>query len=321
MDELRETIEIAARVGARRDQVVRRGELLRAGASRKMVEKAIKIGHLKRVLHGIYLVGADRLTQRQLHRVTLLRAGAAGGLTGQSGLEPREVLRPRDGVAVGLTRRSRAAGVHQTLLPMVSGRRGIITLRYIKEPCRIETVSGLALAPVGTALADLVDFGDGWLLDRAWKEAEYRGLLNADSLQSDIERRRSDGAARVADLLATRRILTDPSTDLRGKTELPWLHLMMAAGLPMPEVNAPVTASGRHYFADFLWIKYGVALELDSPDHLTPVAAARDHARDADFDSVGIHTLRFIDALALADPEPHLQRVRDTLARRGWRPG
>lgn len=320
MDELRRAIDITEGVAATNDQLVTRKMLMRAGVSRWMVARLIGIGHLRRVLHGIHLVGAARLTQRQLLRVAQMRSGLHGALTGVSGLELRDVLYADTGWASAVTTTHSAVGRHVTLVPMESGQPGIITIRRVDRPAPTSSVNGLRLTTVGRAISDLVRFGAAWLMDRAWKQAEFRGLLDTDALRADVGSGRREGAHELGVLLASRRILTDPDTDLRGKTELPWLHLMTEAGFPMPEINARVRAGGRVFDADFLWRQYGVALELDSPDHLTPVAIARDHERDALLDDIGIFTLRFVDTLALADPQPHLARLARTLARRGWTP-
>ncbi len=313
-------IDIAAKVSAPTDRIVRPKALLSAGVSRGMVDRLIEIHHLRRALHGLYLVGDTHLSQRQLHRLALMRAGRRGGLSAQSGLELRDVLWPRIGLATALTMNRHAAGEYLTFLPMAaSDEPGRIRLRRLDEPETMEEVGGLRVARVGRALTDLVAFGAGWLLEIAWSQAEFRGLLDGDELRADVGSAQRLGAPEVSALLSTRNILTNPDTDLRSQKELPWLHLMIDAGIPAPLVNAPVEAGGTTYFADYLWIEYGMAAELDSPDHLTAVAAAADRARDDEFDSVGIHTLRLIDSLALADPEPHLDRVKAALRRRGWR--
>ncbi len=318
MDLLPEAIDLCAEVSQPTDAIVRPRTLLSAGISRGIFERLVAIRHLRRVLHGLYLVGSARLTQRQLHRVNLMRAGAAGALTAQSGLEVKAVLWPREGLSTGLTANSNAVGEHFTMVPMDSGDPGLIRLRHVDERVPTEEVAGFAVAPMGRMLTDLVAFDGGHLLNIAWNQAEFRGLLDQDALRSDIGSGNRTGAAEVGKLVDHRRIVTKPGDDLRGKTELPWLHLMLEAGIPMPALNAPVVAGRSSYFADYLWIKYMVALELDSPDHLTPVVAARDRARDDDFDSVGIHVLRLIDSVALADPRPHLERIKGALRRRGW---
>lgn len=318
MDDLARAIDVAAEISAPTDGIVRPRSLLGAGVSRAHVQRLIKIHHLRRALHGWYLVGADRLTQRQLHRLALLRAGTHGGLTALSGLELLGALWPRTGVATGLTTNPSAVGTHRTLVPMETGGPGVIQLRKLKEPHTFDRVDGIPIAPVGKMLADLVAFGRSELLEIAWREAEFRGLLVDSAIRADLGTRRATGTTEVGVLVDQRRIVTTPNSDVRGKTEIPWLHLMLEAGLPEPQLNAPVSANGTTFYADYLWVEYGAALELDSPDHLTPVVAARDRARDDDFDSVGINVLRLIDTVALADPVPHLRRVDAWLRRRGW---
>ena len=320
MDQLRLAIDITATVAASNDQLVTPRMLHRANVSRAMVSRMVEIGHLRRVLHGIYLVGAIHLTQRQLLRVALMRAGKHGTLTAISGLELRKVLYASVGRASAITTTHSAVGRFVTLLPMDSGQPGTITIRRMDRPAATSWIDGLRVTTVGRAISDLVRFGAKRLMDRAWGQAEFHGLLDEDALQADVGSGQREGARALAAMLSSRRILTTPETDLRGKTELPWLHVMVEAGIPMPEINAHVAAGGRDFYADFLWRKYGVALELDSPDHLTAVAIARDHERDALFDDVGIHTLRFVDALALAQPESHLDRLRRTLQQHGWTP-
>lgn len=320
MDHLRHAIDITEAVAATNDQLVTPRMLLRATVSRWMIGRMVQIGHLRRVLHGIYLVGAARLTQRQLLRVAQMRSGVNGALTGISGLELRDVLYADSGWASAVTTTHSAVGRHVTLIPMESGAPGVIKIRRIDRPAPTSWVDGFRLTTVGRAISDLVRFGAPWLMKRAWNQAEFRGLLETDALRTDVGNGQRPGAAELDALLKSRRILTDADTDLRGKTELPWLHLMIEAGIPMPEVNAKVRTGRRTFDADYLWRKYGLALELDSPEHLEPVVIARDHERDALFDDVGIFTLRFIDSLALDDPAPYLERLKQTLARRGWRP-
>ena len=288
MDELARAVDVAAKVSAPTDGIVRPRTLLGAGVSRAHVHRLIGIHHLRRAPHGWYLVGSDRLTQRQLHRLALLRAGKHGGLTALSGLELAGALWPRTGIATGLTLNPSAVGTHRTLIPMETGGPGVIQLRKLKEPLAFDRVDGVPLAPIGKMLADLVAFGRSDLLEIAWREAEFRGLLVESALQTDLATRRATGTAEVGILVDRRRIATTPTSDLRGKTELSWLHVMLDAGLPMPLLNAPVAVNGTTFYADYLWVEYGAALELDSPEHLTPVVAARDRARDDDFDSVGI---------------------------------
>lgn len=319
MDDLARAIDIAAKVSAPTDRIVRPRALLAAGVSRGHIARLISIHHLRRALHGWYLVGSDHLTQRQLHRLALLRAGRHGGLTALSGLELVGALWPRTGVATGLTLNPSAVGTHRTLIPMeTTGEPGTIQLRKHDGRHSFEFIAGVPVAPMGVLLADLVAIGRSDLLEIAWREAEFRGLLVQDSLQVDLGTRRAAGGAEVGALVDRRRIVTTPNSDVRSKNEVPWLHLMLEAGLPMPLLNAPVSAGGTTYFADYLWVEYNAALELDSPDHLKPEVAARDRARDDDFDSVGINVLRLIDTIALDDPGPHLRRIDAWLRRRGW---
>lgn len=321
MDLLRSAIDITAAVAAKNDELVTPRMLLRAGVSRWMIARLVKIGHLRRVLHGIHLVGSAALTQRQLLRVAQMRSGMHGTLSGISGLELRDVLYANRGRASAVTTTHSAVGVHITLVPMAdTGDPGVITIRRVDRPARATWVDGFRITTVGRAISDLVRFGARQLVRRAWNQAEFRGLLDADELRADVGDGRREGAAELDALLSTKRILTNSTTDLRGKTELPWLHLMADAGIPTPEVNARVDTANAFYYADFLWRRYGVALELDSPDHLTPAQIAKDHARDAEFDGVGLFTLRFLDTLALADPETHLERLRRTLEQHGWTP-
>lgn len=321
MDLLRAVIDITAVVAAQNDDLVTPRMLHRAGVSRWMVARLVKIGHLRRVLHGIYLVGSAALTQRQLLRVAQMRSGIHGALSGISGLELRDVLYANKGRASAVTTTHSAAGTHITLVPMAaSGDPGVITIERIDQPAPASWVDGFRVTTVGRAISDLVRFGARRLVERAWNQAEFRGLLDVKALRADVGNGQRPGAAELSALLTTKRILTDPTTDLRGKTELPWLHLMAEAGIPTPEVNARVDTANNFYYADFLWRRYGVALELDSSDHLTPEQIAKDHVRDAEFDDVGLFTLRFLDTLALAEPGSHLARLRDTLKRHGWTP-
>jgi hypothetical protein len=90
----------------------------------------------------------------------------------------------------------------------------------------------------------------------------------------------------AAPLLATR-------PNLRSPFEARVLPLIAKAGLPIPEINAPVSTPGEVLEVDLVWRVERLAVELDSRRHHgTDIAFERDRRRDRELMRAGYATLR-----------------------------
>lgn len=286
-----------------------------------MIQRLHRLGSLTRVVRGLYLVSHTHLDQRRLQRCAAMLAGPRGGLTGRSALEAWSVLRPQTGRVAAFTASPRSARRHVTEARFRDGGRGLVRLERPVHPPPLTVHSGLPLACVPAALVDLAGSADAALLEGAWREAEFRGLLDQHALYAEVARTQRPGVGAVRSLVERRRILTDSTTDLRSRGELPFLHLIAQAGLELPEVNVPMQLGGRHYVADYFYRWLGLVVELDTPDHLQPAAGARDRLRDVDFFIAGLDVIRFLESEVALDPGAAMAALGAAIARQRRRVG
>jgi len=111
-------------------------------------------------------------------------------------------------------------------------------------------------------------------LRRALAESDYRGLLDLEKMQAELDLRRPGSKAMRA---AIRSHMPELARTLSALEER-FLELCESSRLPLPEVNAKV---GRMR-VDALWRAQGVAVELDgAPAHGGWAAIKRDRQRRA----------------------------------------
>jgi hypothetical protein len=128
-------------------------------------------------------------------------------------------------------------------------------------------------------------------------------------------RRGCRGVAILRDAVAG---LGDEGLVFRSRPERLARDRIVAAGLPVPRVNAWfVTRGGHGYELDLWYPGLGLDLEIDGPHHRLPRRRRLDALRDADLRSFGVVVLRVPDTLVTEAPEEFVCVVRDAvLARR-----
>jgi very-short-patch-repair endonuclease len=95
------------------------------------------------------------------------------------------------------------------------------------------------------------------------------------------------------------------------------LPLVAAAGLPMPQINAPVRTAERVLEVDLLWDEERFVVEADSRrHHATEVAFERDRARDLDLLEVHYEVLRVTWKQVEREPQKVFAVIRNELERR-----
>jgi hypothetical protein len=139
-------------------------------------------------------------------------------------------------------------------------------------------LNGIPITTVPRTLLDLATILDADALLRAVNEAEVQQLADPLSLPALLERHRGErgtGALRAA--LASAgfgRGIT------REELEERFARFIAQHGLPHPELNAPVEAGGRFYFADCMWREQRLIVELQSVTfHGTAAAMTSDAER------------------------------------------
>jgi Protein of unknown function (DUF559) len=145
----------------------------------------------------------------------------------------------------------------------------------VHHPRRVDATTHRRF-PITTAPRTFVDFAAQSSVSavrRALAEAEYKRLLNLDELQAYLGPGRP-GARRLRQALARHQ----PKLALtRSEAERLFFALCERGGIPLPEVNEPVSRMR----IDMVWPKQRIAVELDGYEgHHTPAQMERDRRRE-----------------------------------------
>ena len=294
--------------------VVHRSELLRRGVDRNRVRRAVRSGRWLEPVPGVVVTHSGELTRRERQLVAVTWGGDRARLSHSTALllhrarvdEPRAARRvagvrgayeePADAglveVSVPHGRHLKSAGfvvVHQT-------RRAMGDLVLSQLP-----VTGAARAAVDLALSA-----------RRRRDVEH---VVADVLQKDL----TDLAELVAETralgrLATpwlRQTLTDALRGMRSVGEGDLRRVIVAAGLPEPEWNAPVSTPLGVFHLDAYWREQRVGAEADGTAfHLSAEDWQDDLRRQNAVQGTGIRLMRF--------PVPRLRGDGQTCGRELW---
>ncbi len=161
-------------------------------------------------------------------------------------------------------------------------RRPLRRIRVHELPLPADEVTSVLAIPVTTVprtLFDLAAVLPRRLVERAINEAEYQGRSDPLSL-ADIADRYPNrkGIAAIKAILEARDLGMNRT---RSQLEERFLSFLKDAGLPAPEVNAPLQVAGLWIECDCVWRDCRAIVELDGRAvHSTVAAFERDRARD-----------------------------------------
>lgn len=157
-------------------------------------------------------------------------------------------------------------------------------------------------------LPQLVGAGDFLL----WRRGPLTSLPRLETAVAQFPGRRGTRMLRTALPLLSGRSDSPPESEIRVA--------ILAAGLPAPEVNAPVYTSRGLFVAqpDLTWPAYRVALEYEGDHHRTDPAQWNEDIRR-------INALQLIDWIAIRasspdyrDPSQLIHKLRTALRAGGW---
>jgi len=169
-------------------------------------------------------------------------------------------------------------------------RRGIVSHESAVADDEWLIEDGIPVTSVFRTIFDLAAVLDLRGLERAFHEAEVRGLTDRVSLPMLLERYpRRRGARNLRGVLD----LKEPVGITRNDFEEAFLALVDARGLPRPRMNADLALRGRFFEIDALWEQERVAVELDSRGvHGTKKRFESDRQRDRILVAEGWRTMR-----------------------------
>jgi hypothetical protein len=205
------------------------------------------------------------------------------------------VLSPKPGYATVTSERRNLKSPVRTLRPIVEGGYGHLTIARSATSLTsaTETVDGFATTLLPRTLVDFAGAEGARPLAKAWREADYLGLLDPAAIRAELDANPRPGATAVRERLVKAAPLVAPGTRLRSrKGEYRFLAIVREAGLPLPLVNVPMIRNGIPYEADFVWFELRLVVEVDGPLHDRPEYAAADQVRDSNFFVDGFDVLR-----------------------------
>jgi very-short-patch-repair endonuclease len=275
----REKDEAMARLAQRQYGVVSRSQLLKIGISGRAIERRLQRDQLHEVLRGVYVFGARRISRRGRWMAAVLAGGCGTVLSHRSAGRLWRLLPPAD------------EWIDVTSPPgRVVRRKGVVAHESVVASDEREVEDGIPVTSPFRTVFDLAAALDRRGLERAWHEAEVRGLRDRVSLPVLLERypgRR--GAKNLRALLEA----PEPIGFTRNDFEEAFVALVDAHGLWRPRMNGALALRGRFFEIDALWEDERVAVELDSRSvHGTNKNFEGDRQRDRILLAEGWRTVR-----------------------------
>ncbi|MGK5173943.1 hypothetical protein [Geodermatophilus sp. CPCC 205761] len=274
--------------------VVARRELLRErGISNDRIRTALRTGRWQEPVRGVVVGHSGALTQRERWLVGLAFGGEDSCLSHHSalllwGARAQELAAGRRVAGAlgnyraqpegGLVEISRPHGQHMS-------SHGLVVVHQSRRPLEAVVLSGLRTTSAARAAIDVA--------------LTCRRRRDIDHVISDVLQR---GLATVDDLVRERRLagrglraaLADARRGMRSVGESDLRRVVLAAGLPEPEWNAPIETAAGTYFVDALWRHKRVAAEADGlAYHLSARDWGADLRRQNAIHGAGVVLLRF----------------------------
>ena len=267
-----------------------RRQLQALGLSDRAIDGRLRRAQLHEVFRGVFVLGTRRISRRGRWIAAVLAGGEGALLSHRSAARLWRVI--------PLASKS----VDVTCPPgRVVRRKGIVAHESVVAADERMVIDGIPVTSIFRTIFDLAAVLHLRELERAFHEAEVRGLTDRVSLPMLLERypgRR--GAKNLRAVLNS----DEPVGITRNDFEEAFLALIDAYGLPRPRMNADLAVRGRFFEIDALWEEQRVALELDSRGvHGTNKRFETDRQRDRILVAEGWKTLRITWRQLQEEPE------------------
>jgi hypothetical protein len=275
-------------------------------------------GRWQKPVRGVIVAQSGPLTDRQVLRAALLRAGPGAAIAGLTAAR-------LDGFKGFDDKRPVAEAPIHLLVPAGRRRRtpplGLTVITHYARMISDQDVHPLR-QPRRTRIArSLVDAA-------AWMPTD-RGSMAV--LAAGVQQRlvRVDDLRQVADRIEKlhhRKLIIEALDDIAGGShalsELDFVRLVVRAfRLPEPSrQSGRRDQRGRRRWTDAAWDEYKIAVEIDGAQHTEdPLQGWDDMERDIDLGLDGYLTLRFPAWLVRTDPRCVAGRILEALRKAGWR--
>jgi hypothetical protein len=277
--------------------VGRREALREHGITNARIRTAVRSGRWQEPVRGVVVPHSGPLTQRERWLVALAYAGSDACLSHHSalrlwGAKADELAAARRVAGVlgdfraqpdgGMVEVSREHGQHMA-------SHGFVVVHQSRRPLQAVELSGLRSTCAARAAIDVAltapRRGD---VDHVIADVLQKGLATVEQLAEET---------RLAGRLATpwlRAAVGDAGRGMRSVGESDLRRVVLGAGLPEPEWNAPIETDSGTYYVDALWRSRRVAAEADGLTyHLSAREWAADLRRQNAIHGAGVVLLRF----------------------------
>jgi very-short-patch-repair endonuclease len=242
--------------------VVGRAQLLAAGVSGSVVDRALRAGRLHSIHRGVYSAVAPELLTEDGRITAALLAAGEGALLSHATAAWRWRIIPAPPSVMQL-----AVPRHRTA---IEGLQLFVSGRLRADDT---TLNGrFPTTAVPRTLLDLATRYDRRALLRALAEAEF----HHDLRPADIERTLRRGHPGSANLRAALREHAPGHGQVKSELERRFRTLLIRRGIELPERNQELGP----WTVDCLWRDRRVVVELDGRQHERPRQADRDDDRD-----------------------------------------
>lgn len=242
----REIDRAMSELAQRQHGVVARWQLLQLGMRRGAIARRLERGQLHEVLRGVYIFGPRRISRRGRWMAAVLAGGEGVVLSHRSAAHLWALMPPGSG-AIEVTHPTKRS----------TERKGVIGHQMALADDEWLIEDGIPVTSPFRTIFDLAAVLDRRGVERAWHEAEVRGLRDRVSLPMLLERypgRR--GARNLRALLEG----DEPVGFTRNDFEEAFVSFVDDYRLRRPRMNGTLALRGRFFEIDALWEDERVAM-------------------------------------------------------------
>jgi len=281
--------------------VVARRQLVAIGVGNRAIGDRLARGYFIPLHRGVYAVGHRQLRQEGRWMAAVLAVGEGAVLSQRDAAALHGIRRAPEGRPVSVSTTAHARTVDGVWLK---------ARRTLAEEDRA-VVKGIPVTSPARTLVDLAPMLTAAQLASTLGEADRKGLLDTAAVHRALRRtkgRHGQGHQRLLAALDAHE--QHGAALLRSELEERFLDLVIEAGLPRPQLNAPVAG----FEVDALWREQRVAVELDGwANHKERHAAANDRNKSNKLQAAGYVVLRFMHGDLIARPAEVAEAIRHLL--------
>jgi very-short-patch-repair endonuclease len=273
------------RLAATQMRVVRADQLAAAGWSWNAIAHRLEKGLIRRLWHGMYLLGPDAPSYRTLARAGVLTCNDEAVVSDDWAAYFWGIDKAPPRLPVDVTR---TAGSHR-------GRKEVLVHRtLLTDPRDFSTRLGLPITSPARTILDRAERVSDWQLEKDVAEAQVLNLVTVEALEEILDR-----AGRRKGVPKLRRVLVDSPGLARSEYERILRRICRDAGLPQPRTNVVL----HGYEVDFHWPALGVVVEVNPfSTHGHRRAHDKDTRKLTDLGARGYRVLGFTDRQLTNEP-------------------